>query len=155
MRGTSEKRDAAAAAPSWRAELRVVGRYALFQLPELAAVVAILMVLVWAEVAAARTAALFCLLWVAKDAALYPLTRAAYRHHDPADPHRMIGRRGVARRELSPRGWVFVGGALWRAEVGGNEPLAAGTEIEVVDVRGIRLTVVAARAAETDPGSEP
>jgi membrane protein implicated in regulation of membrane protease activity len=146
MRVSTEEQSAVAVQSSWRERLRVVGRYTLFQLPGLVGSAAVLALLVWTDVLAPRTAALLYLLWVAKEIALYPLTRDAYRGHDASDPQRLVGRRGVARQDLAPRGWVFVGGALWRAEVGPNEgAVAAGAEVEVVAVRGHRLEVTAAR----------
>ena len=129
-----------------RGELRVALRYALFQIPGLVGAASILAVLVWAELVTVRTATLLYLLWIAKDAALYPLTRDAYRGADSAATQRLVGRRGVVRQRLAPSGWVFVDGALWRAVVcpdGG--PLGEGEEVEVVAVRGNRLTVAVVR----------
>lgn len=54
----------------------------------------------------------------------------------------LIGRLGQARTELAPQGTVHVLGELWSAELeGGQEAVQRGEEIEVVGVRGLRLTV--------------
>jgi len=54
----------------------------------------------------------------------------------------LIGREGIARSELSPRGTVQVGGELWSAELAEREPpIAAGERVIVTAVSGIRLKV--------------
>jgi membrane-bound serine protease (ClpP class) len=52
----------------------------------------------------------------------------------------LIGRLGVVRTPLDPEGTVWVAGELWTA---GSEdgPLAAGEQVEVVAVEGLRLRV--------------
>jgi membrane-bound ClpP family serine protease len=47
--------------------------------------------------------------------------------------------RGVATTELGPNGTVFVRGEYWRARAA--EPVAPRERVEVVDVRGLELTV--------------
>lgn len=51
----------------------------------------------------------------------------------------LVGERGVAIAELSPRGKVFVHGEYWQAVA--SEPLAAGAAVEVIAVDGMTLTV--------------
>lgn len=116
-------------------------RYALFQLPGQAGAA----VLVWAlwRWAGLPGWAAFAIVaaWVAKDAALYPLSRAA---HQPAPEGAavLIGRRGVARRRLAPRGTVAFGVELWRSEIApGAAPIESGTAVRVVAVRGLTLIV--------------
>jgi membrane-bound serine protease (ClpP class) len=54
----------------------------------------------------------------------------------------LIGRRGIARSDLSPRGSVQLGGELWTAELpAGEEPIQKGSRVEVVAVRGVHLQV--------------
>jgi membrane-bound serine protease (ClpP class) len=54
----------------------------------------------------------------------------------------LVGRVGVARIDLAPRGQVQLGGELWTAElVDGEESLSAGAQVEVVGVDGLRLLV--------------
>jgi membrane-bound serine protease (ClpP class) len=54
----------------------------------------------------------------------------------------LIGRVGQARTELAPRGTVHVSGELWSAELEQDrDAVQRGEEIEVVGVRGLRLTV--------------
>ena len=56
----------------------------------------------------------------------------------------MVRRRGVVRRDLTPRGKVFVHGELWNAEASSEVTgaiLAEGDEVEVVEVDGMILRV--------------
>jgi membrane-bound serine protease (ClpP class) len=54
----------------------------------------------------------------------------------------MIGRKGVARTDLAPKGSVQVGGELWTAELEeGGAKIPAGARVEVVKVEGLRLIV--------------
>ncbi|HLE14082.1 MAG TPA: nodulation protein NfeD [Anaerolineales bacterium] len=55
----------------------------------------------------------------------------------------LIGRTGVVRAELSPVGTVQLGGELWTAELAVREtgPIAAGTRVQVVSAKGVRLFV--------------
>jgi membrane-bound serine protease (ClpP class) len=51
----------------------------------------------------------------------------------------LLGMRGIAATELRPSGTVFVRGEYWRARA--PEPVAARERVEIVDVRGLELTV--------------
>jgi membrane-bound serine protease (ClpP class) len=54
----------------------------------------------------------------------------------------MVGRYGIARTILNPKGSVQLGGELWSAELEeGAIKLPAGTRVEVIKVDGIRLVV--------------
>ncbi|MEI4884083.1 NfeD family protein, partial [Klebsiella pneumoniae] len=54
----------------------------------------------------------------------------------------LVGRRGLAKNEISPNGQVLVGSELWSAEaVEGSGQIHQGESVEVVDVKGLRLRV--------------
>jgi membrane-bound serine protease (ClpP class) len=53
----------------------------------------------------------------------------------------MIGEEAVVREPLDPVGHVFVNGALWRAQVAGNGPVAVGNRVRIESVEGLTLTV--------------
>lgn len=120
-----------------------LARYALFQLPEIAAAAALVWAL-WRWAGLPGWAALAIVgVWVAKDVALYPFLRGAYEPV-PAGAAALIGRRGVARRRLAPRGTVAFGVELWRAEIAaGAAPIDAEAAVRVVAVRGLTLIVAA------------
>lgn len=55
---------------------------------------------------------------------------------------RLVGKVGIARRDISPHGTVQVGGELWSADLeSGEETIPEGARVEVVRVKGIRLFV--------------
>jgi membrane-bound serine protease (ClpP class) len=54
----------------------------------------------------------------------------------------LIGRVGVVRDPLDPKGTVQVAGELWTARIGdGEPPIPRGALVEVVDMEGVRLRV--------------
>ncbi len=57
----------------------------------------------------------------------------------------LVGQSGVAITDIAPGGQVRVHGEIWRAE--SSEPLAAGSPVTIMRVRGLTL-VVSARAQE-------
>jgi len=57
-------------------------------------------------------------------------------------PEELVGMTGDVRQQLSPRGQVFIDGALWQAESSDpSERIATGEEIRVEAVKGLTLTV--------------
>jgi membrane-bound serine protease (ClpP class) len=65
----------------------------------------------------------------------------------------LVGKHGVARSELAPRGTVFVHGELWNAR--SEDPVPAGGEIVVVAVEGMRLRVRPAEPGRQGRPSAP
>jgi len=121
---------------------RVVLRYSLLQIPELAILVFVLLLvrpyldmppwLCWAIVA----------LWVIKDVALFPFVWRAYVGGDAGRTHSMVGELGRARERLAPSGYVLVRGELWKAEVkDGNPAIEKGEAVRVRGIRGLTLIV--------------
>ncbi|MFH1123429.1 MAG: NfeD family protein [Pseudomonadota bacterium] len=127
----------------------VVLKYALLQLPALALLIIILLLARrWFDIPA-RYAWGILLLWVAKDAALFPFVWRAYDTDYGSAANSMIGRRGVAKDRLSPSGYVLIGGELWQAEViEGNSSVERGGSVRVHGLRGLTLLVTAALPEE-------
>jgi membrane protein implicated in regulation of membrane protease activity len=123
--------------------MSTLARYALFQVPGLLCI-ALLVFILWEWAGLPAWAAWAVIIAsVAKDAALYPLLRRAYEV-PPNGAAVLIGRRGVARRQLAPRGTVAFGVELWRAEIGpAQAPIETGAAVRVVAVRGLTLIVAA------------
>jgi membrane protein implicated in regulation of membrane protease activity len=87
----------------------------------------------------------FLVLWVVKDFAIYPFIRTAINADVKTGPSELIGKRGVARERLEPRGYIQVGGELWRAEIAsGHQPILPGSPVRVQTARGLTLIVAAA-----------
>jgi len=70
---------------------------------------------------------------------------AAQKRRVTTGPEALVGATGEALTDLAPRGQIRVHGEIWQAEAVGR--LAAGTTVEVVQLRGLTL-VVAPRSRE-------
>lgn len=117
----------------------VLGKYILLQLPSLALVIALLVVLYEYYHFPLLYAWLVAVAWVAKDAILYPFVWRAY---DSSPQQAMVGLTGKAREAIDPSGYVEIRGELWRAHVEkGSAPIRAGERVEVRDVQGLTLVV--------------
>ena len=80
--------------------------------------------------------------WIAKDAALYPLVWRAYDAQGGRDPGPYAGTTGVARQRLEPSGYIEVCGELWRAELTGSaKAVEAGRTVKVTGREGLTLFV--------------
>ena len=121
----------------------VLGKYWLLQLPEAAFVVVILLLLqhwfgiptwvVWSV----------AVLWVAKDAALYPLVWRSFDPGYPATQHSLDGEQGVATERLDPSGYIRVRGELWHAELArGARAVDKDEAVEVQSMQGLTVIVV-------------
>lgn len=54
----------------------------------------------------------------------------------------LVGKTGTARTRISPFGTVQVGGELWSGELAqGEEPIAEGEQVEIVQAKGVRVIV--------------
>ncbi len=103
--------------------------------------------------------ALFVVVSVAALALLVPLGRRLARQQgDEAQEGatRWVGRLGIVLEEIpgDPHGTgrVRVERDEWRAETDGSTSIPAGTQVEVLSVRGTRLVVGAAQSSEPAPG---
>lgn len=117
-------------------------RYILLNIPGLAAVILILIIiqnwivlsdwLFWSIIG----------FWIVLDVVLFPLTWRAYDRERPGRSRSMIGERGIARERLAPSGYVQVHGELWRAEIiDGSVPVEKGRFVEIVKMDGLTLFV--------------
>jgi membrane protein implicated in regulation of membrane protease activity len=124
---------------SWPVQF-IVG-YALLQIPSLALLLFILMMIRhWAKLPAWSLGVIVAL-WVAKDVARFPFIWHSYNQNRPSNPSSIIGARGIAEEPLDPSGYVRVHDELWKAEVIGGSPVNKGDVVHVEDVKGIKLLV--------------
>ena len=125
-----------------RSSARILVRYTLLQLPGLALLILILILvqqwvalptwIFWSSIA----------VWVAKDAILYPFVWRAYDQDRPQGANTMVGMRGIAKDRLAPSGYIQIRGELWNAELmEGNPPIEKGEDVRVRGVRGLTLIV--------------
>ena len=121
---------------------RVLLKYWVLQLPGVALLVLILiLVRRWVDI---PTWAVWGIvgLWVAKDVILFPFVWRSYDWGRPEDANPMFGARGIARDRLAPSGYIRVRGELWHAEVVANGPtIEKGAMVRVLGIRGLTLIV--------------
>ncbi|MCB1326859.1 MAG: NfeD family protein [Spirochaetales bacterium] len=115
-------------------------RYALFQVPGIVLLGAILYALVEFFDLEYRMAGAVLLLWIIKDALLYPIVRRAYETGQDSAHSRLVGRQGEVVEPLSPSGYVRIGGELWRAR-SRQAPIERGENVVVQSAAGLWLEV--------------
>jgi len=79
---------------------------------------------------------------LAKDIIMFPFVWRAYEseHGERARPR--VGALGTVVKNLSPAGYIQIGGELWQAENAGEKTFAGeGETVRVRDVRGLTLIV--------------
>ena len=142
VRQNSGHRNPAAEKRIWSAQ--VLGKYWLLQLPEAALVVVILLALQhWFDIPTWVVWSLV-VLWIAKDAALYPFVWRSFDSGYPATLHSLDGEHGVATERLDRAGYVRVRGELWKAELArGAQPVDKDERVQVQAMRGLTLIVIA------------
>jgi len=114
-------------------------RYWLYQLPGIVVVAALAVVAAQWLSLPPWACVLATLLWVAKDAALYPVVKLSYHTGGPTGPASLIGSLGTVRDALDPIGLIKIGPELWKAK--SSSPAAAGDIVRVVGCAGMTLLV--------------
>jgi membrane protein implicated in regulation of membrane protease activity len=119
----------------------VVLKYLLLQLPGLAMLVLILIMLRhWMNIPA-WAVWVFTSLWIIKDMILFPFVWRAY---EKGNPKTIIGTKGTAVDRLSPSGHVRINNELWRARAIKSDSVIEKDEIVTVeDSEGLTLIVKA------------
>lgn len=123
-----------------RPSARVVLRYTLLQVPGWLLIVLLLLALDARTPVPAWTLWLAGGLWLVKDIALFPLVWRAYAGTG-GWPFSPVGHRGVALRDLAPRGLVRVRGETWQAVAEEGAPIPAGAGVQVTSRDGLILRV--------------
>ena len=117
-------------------------RYILLNIPGLAAVILILIIIQHWVVLPVWLFWSIIVFWVAKDALLFPFVWRAYDWERPGRSRSMIGERGIAKERLAPAGYVQVHGELWRAEKIDDGPaIEMGQPVKIVKMEGLTLFV--------------
>jgi membrane-bound ClpP family serine protease len=121
---------------------RVIAGYVVLQLPSLALLVLILILvrrwidlpewLVWGFVA----------IWVAKEVTMFPSVWRSYNQRSRGGTASLIGARGIAEERLEPSGYARVNDELWQAKVlKGMRPVKQGETVRVRGIDGLTLIV--------------
>lgn len=121
---------------------RVLIRYALLQIPGLIMLILILIVLKEILQIPGYAVAAAAVLWVVKDAALYPFVGRFYDPSLQTYKFTMIGKIGIVKEPLAPKGKILVNGELWQAEAMGNHTtIKTGERVLVQGIVGLKLLV--------------
>ena len=116
-------------------------KYALIQLPGIAALVLFLMLLrQWLSISPWLMWGLIGIM-TAKDIILYPFVWRAYEWGNQKENNSMIGLYGVSKNRLDPSGYILVRGELWNATVVGDGSVEKGEKVIVKGIRGLTLIV--------------
>jgi membrane protein implicated in regulation of membrane protease activity len=125
--------------PGWSRRSAI--RYALFQIPDTALLIMILIALKhWLDLPAWIMWGLIAV-WVAKDILMFPFVWRAYDSTAMSGPRFLIGRQGVAEEQLAPTGYIRVSDELWRVEVIGGRVIEKGEPVRIRGIRGLILLV--------------
>lgn len=121
---------------------RILLKYSLIQLPGVAFVVLLLMLVQqWVAIPSWLKWGLVGL-WVAKDIIFYPFVWRAYDWDNPKDRNPMIGLRGITKDRLNPSGYISVRGELWKARVMEEGlTIEKGENVFVLGAKGLTLIV--------------
>jgi membrane protein implicated in regulation of membrane protease activity len=126
---------------SKEAKRRIVQRYALYQIPDMAILVLILFVLhQWVGLTVGWLLGLTGF-WLLKYVLVFSFVWRAYDKPSPGDVTSLIGTEGIVEKRLDPSGYIRVHGELWRAEViGKTMPIEKGQTVLIE--RADRLTLL-------------
>lgn len=121
--------------------MSTLARYVLLEIPGWIVTALVLAILWEIDILSFRVGAILFALLVLKDFLLYPLVRRAYEPAAASRVEDLVGAVAEVRRDLSPEGYVWLRGELWRAELQGSEEIPAGHTVRVVKARGLTLIV--------------
>ena len=127
---------------SKEAKRRIVLRYALYQIPDIAILALILYVLhrwgylsLWLFIG-------IIIFWIVKYVVAFTFVWRAYDKPRPGDVKRLIGTEGIAEERLDPSGYIRVHGELWRGEVMEKTvPVEKGETVLIERALGLTLLV--------------
>ena len=122
---------------------RVLFRYALFQLPNLFILILVLSILRYFLKIPGYAILIVIGFWILKDIALYPFVGRFYDPDYQKDWFSMVGKKGIVKKSLKPKGKILVKGELWKAEVLEKSITINIGEIVVVQgIKGLNLLVM-------------
>ena len=127
---------------SKEAKRRIAQRYALYQIPDIAILVLILIVLhQWVGLSLGLFIGLV-ILWMVKYVFVFRFVWRAYDKPRPEDVTSLIGTQGIAEELLDPSGYIRVHGELWRAEaIGTTMAVEKGQAVLIEGTDGLTLLV--------------
>ena len=128
---------------SRRTELTHFAKYAALQIPGIVIAATVLFALErWLDWPA-WLAPVGLALWIGHDLIMYPFVRRAFEDGEPrVGAAALVGQIGLTVEALEPRGYVRIGGELWRAELAKPDaPLPRDVRVRVCGIDGLWLMV--------------
>ena len=127
---------------SKEAKRRIVLRYALYQIPDIAILALILFVVHHLRYLSSWLFIGIISLWIVKYVVAFTFVWRAYDKPRPGDVKRLIGTEGIAEERLDPSGYIRVHGELWRGEVMEKTvPVEKGETVLIERAFGLTLLV--------------
>ncbi|MFC1815601.1 NfeD family protein [Thermodesulfobacteriota bacterium] len=83
--------------------------------------------------------------WILKDIVLYPFIGRFYDPDFQKDLFSMVGKKGIVKKSLRPKGKIVVRGELWHAEVLEKDmKINIGETVVIQGIKGLNLSVMPA-----------
>jgi len=122
---------------------RVLIRYTLFQLPDFFILILILFFLRYFLKIPGYAIGIAIAIWILKDIVLYPFVGRFYDPEFQKDRFSMVGKKGIVKKSLKPKGKIFVKGELWKAELLEKDMMInTGETVVIQGIKGLNLLVV-------------
>jgi membrane protein implicated in regulation of membrane protease activity len=121
---------------------KAIVRYILFQIPSYVLLILILILIrQWVNLHAWVLWGVI-VLWLAKDAILFPFVWRAYDRDRLRELQSLVGTEGIVEERLAPSGYIRVHGELWQAERRGDgSPVEKGEIVKIQKIEGLKLLV--------------
>ncbi len=75
---------------------------------------------------------------------MFPFVWKSYNINDSTTEKKMIGKKGAARNDINPMGYIYINGELWKAELSlAQAPIVKGENVKVIDMKGLTLIIEA------------
>jgi membrane-bound ClpP family serine protease len=134
---------------------RILGRYILFQVPDMAILILILIVVYhWVDLPPWFSWG-FVSLGLLKDVLMFPFVWSAYEQPPSRGGQSLIDAEGIAEERLAPSGYIRVHGEMWQAEVMEEKmTIEKGGKVLVQDANGLTLIVRPMQRGSTGGGKE-
>ena len=85
--------------------------------------------------------------WILKDIVLYPFVGRFYDLDFQKDLFSMVGKKGIVKKSLRPKGKILVKGELWHAEVLEKDmTINTGETVVIQGIKGLNLLVMPANS---------
>lgn len=124
--------------------IKVLMKYILFQLPELALLIVALLLLQFWNILSQITVWAIIAIWIVKDAILFPFVWRSFDFGQHQDANPLIGQVGFTKEKLDPSGYISVRGELWKATISEEHPpIDKGKNVRILSCEGLTLVVEA------------